>query len=93
MENYPEFPQKVQYRLRAMATLEEFRRKGAGRLVVSFAENILRDRRVELLWCIGRIDAKGYYEKLGFRPHGEVFDYPPLGPHIIMYKQLSKIDD
>lgn len=93
MKNYHEFPQKVQYRLRAMATLEEFRRKGAGRLVVSFAENILRDRRVELLWCIGRIDAKGYYEKLGFRPHGEVFDYPPIGPHIIMYKPLNIIYD
>jgi len=93
MENYPEFPQKVQYRLRAMATVEEFRKKGAGRKIVNFAENIIKEKGVELLWCKGRIDAKGYYEKLGFKPHGEVFDYPPLGPHIIMYKQLSKIDD
>lgn len=88
IENLPDFPQEVQYRLRAMATVEKFRRMGAGRQVVSFAEKIIKDKGVEILWCMGRVDAQGYYEKLGFKPHGEVFDYPPLGPHIIMYKKL-----
>jgi len=88
IENLPDFPQEVQYRLRAMATVEKFRRMGAGRQVVSFAEKIIKDKGVEILWCKGRVDAQGYYEKLGFKPHGEVFDYPPLGPHIIMYKKL-----
>jgi len=89
MKSHSDFPQKVQYRLRAMATVEEFRRMGAGRKVVNFAEDILKAKGAELLWCIGRIDAQGYYEKLGFKPHGEVFDYPPLGPHVIMYKKLK----
>lgn len=89
IENHPDFPHIVQYRLRAMATVEEFRKLGAGRKVVSFAENILKERHVELLWCKGRATAQGYYEKLGFKPHGEVFDYPPIGPHIIMYKKLK----
>jgi hypothetical protein len=30
-----------------------------------------------------------YYQKLEFKPHGDVFDYPPIGPHIVMYKKLT----
>ncbi|MEH7225997.1 GNAT family N-acetyltransferase [Bacillus sp. JJ1566] len=83
-----ELSSKKQYRLRAMATLEEFRKLGAGRKVVSFAESILKEMDTEILWCMGRTSVQGYYEKLGFKPHGEVFDYPPIGPHIVMVKQL-----
>ncbi|MDR4886136.1 GNAT family N-acetyltransferase [Fredinandcohnia sp. QZ13] len=82
------FSSRKQYRLRAMATLEEYRKLGAGREVVNFAENILKDKGTELLWCMGRTNVQGYYEKLGFRPYGEVFDYPPIGPHIVMVKKL-----
>lgn len=83
-----EFSSRKQYRLRAMATHEEYRKLGAGREVVNFAENILKDKGTELLWCMGRTNVQGYYEKLGFRPYGEVFDYPPIGPHIVMVKKL-----
>ncbi|KJE31387.1 putative yitI [Bacillus licheniformis] len=31
----------------------------------------------------------GYYEKLGFSEQGEVYDIPPIGPHILMYKKLT----
>lgn len=88
IEKYPDFTVEVQYRLRAMATDKEYRRMGAGRAVISFAEAIIKERNVELLWCKGRTTVQGYYKKLGFRTYGEVFDYPPIGPHIIMYKQL-----
>lgn len=36
----------------------------------------------------GRISVQKYYRKLSFKIHGEVLDYPPIGPHIIMYKNL-----
>lgn len=90
LENYPDFPIETQYRLRAMATLEEFRKMGAGRAVIKFAESSIKEKGVDLLWCKGRATVQEYYEKLGFRAHGEVFDYPPIGPHIIMYKKLQK---
>jgi GNAT superfamily N-acetyltransferase len=90
IEKYPDFPVETQYRLRAMATIEDFRRLGAGRAVVTFAENIIKERGVDLLWCKGRTAVREYYEKLGFKAHGEVFDYPPIGPHIIMYKKLDE---
>jgi GNAT superfamily N-acetyltransferase len=89
IENNPDFPVEQQYRLRAMATLEDFRRLGAGRLVVDYAEKIIKEKGAGFLWCKGRTSVQEYYQKLGFVPHGEVFDYPPIGLHIIMYKDLS----
>ncbi|OIK16179.1 hypothetical protein BIV60_05940 [Bacillus sp. MUM 116] len=43
---------------------------------------------VDLLWCKGRTTVQEYYMKLGFEAHGDVFDYPPIGPHIVMVKKL-----
>lgn len=77
------------YRLRAMATLPEYRRMGAGKQVVEYAEDILKEKGAEILWCKGRTSVTAYYESLGFLPQGEVFDYPPIGPHILLFKKLS----
>lgn len=88
IENLPDFPIEKQYRLRAMATLEDFRMLGAGKSVVSYAEKLIKEKGINLLWCKGRTAVQEYYNKLGFKAHGEVFDYPPIGPHIIMYKTL-----
>jgi GNAT superfamily N-acetyltransferase len=89
VENFPDFSSDKQYRLRAMATLEEFRKLGAGRAVVTFAEGMIKERGVNALWCKGRTTVQDYYEKLGFQPYGDVFDYPPIGPHIVMVKKLT----
>ena len=88
-ESHPDFPVEKQYRLRAMATLEEFRNLGAGSAVVNYGENFIIEQGVSFLWCKGRVPVQGYYNKLGFRTHGEVFDYPPIGAHIIMYKFIK----
>ena len=84
--------QKTQahFRLRAMATLPEYRRLGAGRAVVSFAENYLLKEGIHLIWCRGRTSVQGYYEALGFVALGDVYDYPTLGEHITLYKNLDK---
>lgn len=87
-ESFPDFSSEKQCRLRAMATLEEHRMLGAGRRVVTYAEEKLRDEGFDLLWCNGRTTVQAYYEKLGFYAHGDVFDYLQIGPHIIMYKEL-----
>lgn len=89
VEKHHDFPIEKQYRLRAMATLEDFRKLGSGRALVNHGENLLKEQGINLLWCKGRTTVQGYYSKLGFKAHGEVFDYPPIGPHVIMYKKLS----
>ena len=88
IDRNPDFSIEWQYRLRQMATLEEYRKLGAGRAVVNFAEKIIKERGFDFIWCKGRTTVQKYYENLGFKPHGDVFDYPPIGPHIVMYKQL-----
>lgn len=82
------FPGTLQFQLRAMATLPEFRQMGIGRLVVTEGEMRIKALGAEYLWCRGRVNVQGYYEKIGFTAHGEVFDYPPIGLHIVMYKRL-----
>lgn len=89
VEANQELSMENQYRLRAMATLEEYRRLGAGRQVVKYAEEILKEYGTDLLWCMARTKVQAYYSSLGFVTYGEVFDYPPIGPHIIMYKSLK----
>lgn len=86
--NY-DFASERQYRLRQMATLEEYQKLGAGKAIVTYAEKLIKDQGYSFLWCKARTSVKGYYEKLGFAEHGEVFDYPPIGLHIIMYKELN----
>lgn len=88
IENLPDVPFEKQYRLRQMATLEDYRKLGAGRAVVNFAENFIKELGYTFVWCKGRTSVQEYYERLGFKPHGEVFDYPPIGLHIVMCKEL-----
>ena len=72
-----------------MATLEEFRKVGDGKAVVHYAEHLIKEKGVGFLCCKGRTTVQEYYQRLGFKPHGEVFDYPPIDPHIVMYKTIS----
>lgn len=78
-----------QYRLRAMATNQDFRKLGAGRLIVRYAETKLLQTDCNMLWCKGRTNVVEYYNKLGFIAIGDVFDYPPIGPHIVLYKRVT----
>ncbi|MBP2242469.1 putative GNAT family N-acyltransferase [Cytobacillus eiseniae] len=90
IERNPDFPAEEQYRLRGMATLPLFRKLGAGREIVTYAEKIIAEIGTRILWCKARTTVQDYYTKIGFYPHGEVFDYPPIGPHIIMFKNTKK---
>lgn len=85
------FDEKNQYRLRAMATHPDYRKLGVGREIVDFAIGILIEKGTEVLWCKGRTSVQGYYEKIGFSVMGDVFDYPTLGPHIILYRDIKGV--
>ena len=82
------FESPTQYRLRGMATLVEYRARGAGRSLIDFAVDRFRLNHVDLLWCNARTSAALYYSRLGFKQQGEIFDLPPLGPHKLMYLNL-----
>lgn len=87
-DQLPDMNGTKHFRLRAMATLPAYRRLGLGREVVAFALERLKTKDIDVLWCKGRTTVQAYYESLGFEPFGEVFDYPTIGPHILMVMKL-----
>lgn len=89
-EHHENVPTDLQYRLRGMATLPDWRGRGAGKQIIEQAEKILRRRNADYLWCNARISARGYYDQLNFKQAGETFDLPPIGPHVVLYKEIEK---
>ena len=80
-------------RLRGMATLPEHRAQGHGRRLVKHAIAEIARTHGEpptALWCNARISAAGYYERLGFRCRGDLFDIPDIGPHAVMVLDRSE---
>lgn len=82
---------KKQVRLRAVATMPEYRKQGIGRAIITYGEEILLNQDIDILWCKGRVTVKSYYEKLGFKATGHVFEYPTLGPHVHLYKMIKNV--
>ena len=77
------------YRLRGMATDEKYRSQGFGTELINFAQDLLRQKRCDLIWCNARIKAIPFYENLGFRTLGNLFEIPGIGTHKVMYKILN----
>lgn len=74
-------------RLRQMAVSAALQRKGTGRVLMNFAENIARDRKYTRLTMHARKSAVGFYEKSGYRICSEEFTEVTI-PHYVMEKEL-----
>ena len=74
-------------RLRQMAVLNDLQGKGIGRALMSFAENIARDRGYKVISMHARKNTIGFYEKMGYNVAGDEFIEITI-PHYIMEKQL-----
>ncbi|CAM1372645.1 GNAT family N-acetyltransferase [Tenacibaculum xiamenense] len=77
-----------QYQLRGMATSEEVRGRGAGKVLVNSAIEILRNKGVKTVWCNARKEATTFYKKLGFKVTGNLFIVEKVGPHFVMFFEL-----
>jgi ribosomal protein S18 acetylase RimI-like enzyme len=74
-------------RLRQMAVLNDLQGKGIGRALMNFAENLARDRGYKTLRMHARVNAVGFYEKVGYKVLGEQFVEVTI-PHYVMEKML-----
>lgn len=74
-------------RLRQMAVLNDLQGKGIGRALMNFAENLARDRGYKILRMHARVNAVGFYEKVGYRIQGDQFEEVTI-PHYVMEKLL-----
>jgi hypothetical protein len=77
------------WQLRAMATAEEHRGKGYGRLVVDAAIDEVIGHGGRLLWLEARDYAIGFYERMGMTAEGPVYLHPETQiPHRKMFRDL-----
>lgn len=78
-------PQTI--RLRQMAVQGNLQGKGIGASIMSFAENLARDKGYKQMRMHARDTAIGFYEKFGYEVTGKEFSEVNL-PHHIMQKSL-----
>lgn len=83
-------PASNPYRLRAMATHPDYRGRDAGKALVLQGLDMLRDRKVDMLWCDARLNAVPFYSKLGFSAMEEIYEVPKIGPHKFMWVDLKE---
>ncbi|RFZ95304.1 GNAT family N-acetyltransferase [Mucilaginibacter conchicola] len=86
-QGYEKFEGKA-YQLRGMATLEKYRGKGYGNMLVNFAITYLRGQKVNYMWCNARKKAVPFYLGVGFEIVSPEFDIPDIGPHHVMYVKI-----
>lgn len=85
--NNPTFLEKNQCQIRGMAVLENHRKKDCGKALLIHSEEECNNQGVDLIWFNARIEAIGFYEKMGYQKKGTPFDIPDVGEHIVMFKK------
>jgi GNAT superfamily N-acetyltransferase len=87
LQSHSDFSAGFPFRLRGMATDRKYQGQGLGALGLHEGINRLKEIHCDFLWFNARIKAFGFYEKLGFKPHGPLFEIEGIG-HKVMYKHL-----
>ncbi len=77
------------WRLRGMATRQDLRDRGIGGAVLGRAIEYVADRGGGLLWCAARVPAANFYRRAGFTPHGQPWEEPDIGPHLLMWRTVA----
>jgi len=75
-------------RLRQMAVHDSVQGKGIGASIMSFAENIAKDKGYKYMVMHARDTAIGFYEKFGYKVKSDEFEEVGLSHHI-MEKELG----
>lgn len=77
-----------QFQLRGMATLDVYRGKGYGKMLIEKAEQFLINKNIHIIWCNARVEAVGFYKSLNYKAIGDVFEVPKVGKHYMMFKKF-----
>lgn len=80
--SFYEEPHPNEWRIRGMATNEEYQRHGIGRKLIEYAFQEIKD--VTRYWCNSRIDVVPFYENLGFQSISDVTQVEGVGERVIM---------
>jgi GNAT superfamily N-acetyltransferase len=77
------------WRLRGMAVRADLRNAGLGTRLLGRALAYVAGHGGGLLWCNARVPAVGLYRRAGFEVHGEPWDDPAIGPHVVMARLVE----
>lgn len=78
------------WRVRAMATAPQARRRGLGAAVLEQLVDHARANGAVRVWCNARTPARAFYERAGFHATSDEFEIPPIGPHFVMERRLDR---
>lgn len=81
------------WRLRGMATDPRARIRGHATAVLDACIGHVARMGGRVLWCNARTPATAFYGRRGFTTHGEVFEIPPIGPHVVMDRPVTASDE
>lgn len=81
-------PAGAAFRIRGMASSAHAREKGFGAAVLDAGTREARARGAVLLWCNGRTQARGFYERHGYVVRGAEFHIEGVGPHYLLSRDL-----
>ena len=70
-----------------MAVQQDMQLRGIGASIMSFAENLARDKGFRYMIMHSRNTAIGFYEKLGYKVNGDEFIEVGIS-HYVMEKEL-----
>ncbi|GHO44171.1 GNAT family N-acetyltransferase [Ktedonospora formicarum] len=89
-EDREEVAGRIGWRIRGMAVSSEARGSGCGGAILQTLLNHARmqtstEKEIEV-WCNGRANVEGFYRRYGFQRQGEIFEVPPIGPHVLMVR-------
>jgi len=88
-KNTSAFDVKESYQLRGVAVLTTAHRKGIGRALMAYIEQILQQRKIDLIWLNARITAVDFYTALEYQQKGNAFEIEGIGTHYCFYKILK----
>jgi GNAT superfamily N-acetyltransferase len=80
------------WRLRGMATREDARHAGVGTAVLGRIIRHVGEHGGGLLWCNARVPALSLYRRAGFDGHGQAWEDPEIGPHLVMWRMVEPTD-
>lgn len=89
--NHASILEENQYQLRGMAVLDKYQGKGVGKVILSYGENIIKNKNTKIIWCNAREIAVPFYDKSGYKIIGNPFDIKGIGKHFVMYKTLDEL--
>ncbi|MGR3279383.1 GNAT family N-acetyltransferase [Acaryochloris marina NIES-2412] len=78
------------WQLRAMATSSEWRNRGIGRKLINYMiSDLKQDIQLKYIWCNCRVQASGFYKKMGWREASHQFINGNAGLSIKMVKEFA----